>query len=126
MTLGPFGQYTTTAIPAPDTLADLILSLHNDLLGMIGSLVNFGLPNVKDDVDHWLGWMLEGGSRPKPTMRTAYANGTNGYCITQDAVCSVLQRHAHLLGWNDPAHFKLIERATRPSPGTEPLGPPPK
>jgi hypothetical protein len=110
---------TTATTPSFTTLPGS--GSYADLLGMIGSLVNFELPGVQEDVKRWLSWTLAGGTRPKLTKRTTCANGINGYATTQDAVCAVLDRYAGGIDWDNPDHFKLIERATRPLPGTTPL-----
>ena len=102
-----------TTAPSITTIPDLA-SHYGELLEMIGSLVDFGLRGVKDDVERWLTWVLTSGTRPQPTKRAMFANGINAYATTQDAVCAVLDRLAHTLDWDNPIHFWLIERATRP------------
>lgn len=110
---------TTTA---PTTLPDLAEGDHSQrMLVDIGCMVNFGLPGVRVDVERWLSWMLAGGSRPKATIRSVNANGVNAYALTQDVVCATLDHFIRSIDWDNPTHFKLIERATRPSPGTTPL-----
>ncbi len=87
---------------------------YADLVEMIGSVVNFGLPGVQKDVERWLGWVLNGGTRPEPTRRSLFANSGNAYVTTQLAICAVLNRLANTIDFDDLDQFWLVERATRP------------
>jgi hypothetical protein len=105
----------TASMSFTDTLDDLTNGQrYTDLVKMIGSVVDYGLSGVKGDVERWLSWILASGTRPQPTKRSLFANGVDAYATTQDAICAVLSRLANVLDWNNPRHFWLIERATRP------------
>ena len=104
------------------TLPDLADNGYDQrMIVKISYLVNFGLPGVRQDVGRWLSWMLAGGSRPRPTARAVNANGVNAYQAVQNVVCATLDHFGALIDWASASHFKLVERATRPSPGTTPL-----
>lgn len=87
-----------------------------EVLKAIGELVNFGLAGVRTDVDRWLSWMLAGGSRPSANKRAVNAGGINAIRTTQDTLCALLEPYYEALDINNPQHFALLERATRPLP----------
>jgi hypothetical protein len=118
MTQTPVSGLTTTIT----TLPDFAEGDHAQrMTAGIGRLVNLSLPRIGQDVERWLDWMLTGGTRPKSTVRATNVNGTNAYRTTQDVVCMMLDHYLACIDWDNPTHFKLIERATRRLPGTKPL-----
>jgi len=77
---------------------------------------------VRDDVWKWLGWMKDGGQKPKRLNRRS--GGVTS--LAQDKLCELLEPYYELLNLADPEYYALLERVTRPLPGTVPLGPPPQ
>jgi hypothetical protein len=66
---------------------------------------------VLKDVERWLCWMLYGGNRPYANKRSIHAAAT-----VQDILCRTLDETIGELDFDDPTHFALIERVTRPLP----------
>lgn len=101
------------------------------LLVRISLQVSFAVPEVRSDVDAWVSWMLVGGTRPRANKRATSADGVNtasvnAISVTQSTLCDALQPYYREFDLSNPAHFGLLERATRPLPGTKPLGQPPQ
>lgn len=113
---------TLHANPNVRTLTDIAdTAFDQAAMELIGTMIPFGIPGVRIDVERWLQWMLAGGSRPKATQRSLHCPNGNVYCVTQNVVCAMVEAYVRLIDWNNKTHFALIERITRPSPGTTPL-----
>lgn len=108
---------------------DLITDSDFDqrLLAALFQVINASARNtirgVHKDIDNFLSWMLVGGKRPTFTLRTTNIGGVNGYQAAQDTLCEALNEFHDRFDWDDRMHFALLERATRPLPGTTPLVP---
>lgn len=89
-----------------------------NVLEAIGQLVNLNTPNVRDEVEKWLNWMLIGGHRPKAYRWVVSVRGINAIRTTQDLLCEALEPYYHDFDLNNPTHFAVLERATRPLPKT--------
>lgn len=107
------GIQSMNAITLPDfadgPLAQIAMSV-------IGEIINYGLAGVRQDVERWLNWMLAGGSRPSANKRAINAGGVNAIRTAQDTLCALLEPYYAAFDFNNPQHFALLERTTRPLP----------
>lgn len=76
----------------------------------------FAKNGVLPDVERWLRWMLYGGCRPSANKRSIHAEGVNTIAAVQNFLCRMLDASIGQLDFDNPVHFALIERATRPLP----------
>ena len=81
------------------------------VIEVAGQEINFGLTGVQKDATAWLTWMLAGGTRLRPNKRSLTVDA---YGITQSTLCLALEPYYGAIDWDNPQHFALIERATRP------------
>jgi hypothetical protein len=82
----------------------------------IGMDIPYGLAGVQKDVERWLFWLLDGGSRPHANKRSTDAEGVNVLIVVQDFLCRSLDANIDQINFHDPVHYALVERATRPLP----------
>lgn len=109
------GTTVTTSLNLPDFTEG---PFSANVLATIGQLIDLDLPNVRDEVEKWLNWMLIGGHRPKAQRWVVNVRGTNAIRTTQDLVCAALEPYYAGFDLDNDVHFTLLERATRPLPKT--------
>lgn len=81
------------------------------VIEVAGQEINFGLTGVQKDTTAWLNWMLNGGAKLRANKRSL---AVNAYGITQSTLCLALEPYYGSIDWDNPQHYALIERATRP------------
>lgn len=91
--------------------APIDAAIVQPLLLVISQEVNFGLTGIEKDATAFLTWMLVGGKRRRANKRSL---AVNAYGVTQSTLCMALEPFYNDIDWNNPLHFALIERATRP------------